>query len=166
MKYHNDPTIPCTSEGCEKVFRTDEMLKIHFNTCHQKKFGTFVCSYPGCPKVVKTLVQLNNHIRYHHLSTYKHPCPKCDTGELLIIMIIYGIYYCLFSHLVFTAPFDLKDHMNKHLGIVFICDGCGNRYNTKKVLKQHYTNKHIITNKPKVVYKRTRKSKVFNKLLK
>ena len=78
---HEHPTIPCTHEGCDKMFSSEYRLRAHFRGCHIEKEATIPCTYPNCVKLFAVKSLLTFHIKYTHLKERSHICPICKKGK-------------------------------------------------------------------------------------
>jgi uncharacterized Zn-finger protein len=145
---HAPATIPCTVEGCSRMFKDSGNLRGHIIRAHlhakdyhcedcdsafvtQQELGRhvqqlhsgerpFACDREGCEKVFVSSGKLLAHTRAH-LGTRAHPCP---------------VYGCDLS---FTQP----GHLNRHIDDVhrkdkpFQCHICPNAFSRKYTLDDH-----------------------------
>ena len=78
---HQEPTIPCFQEDCNKLFSTEEQLRQHIRACHTKRDEIFECTYPNCGKSFGLNRLLTAHIKYRHTQERTHICPICRIGK-------------------------------------------------------------------------------------
>lgn len=57
--------IPCTFDGCEKIFFRRNNMLAHFKLKHENR--TFICSFENCNLELSTKQKLDQHIRVIHL---------------------------------------------------------------------------------------------------
>ncbi|KAG0380895.1 hypothetical protein BGX24_003369 [Mortierella sp. AD032] len=116
--------VPCTVEGCQKVFSTERTLATHIKVSHPDDSGPpqFKCEYKDCGQSFSFKHVLERHIRNTHTNPKATRKQRSDALELDAIDILAG--------------FDDEDEMIK---MPFACQvpGCNRRYTTEALLKRH-----------------------------
>ncbi|KAK3845203.1 MAG: hypothetical protein J3R72DRAFT_364837 [Linnemannia gamsii] len=116
--------VPCTIEGCQKVFSTERTLATHIKVSHPDDSGPpqFKCEYKDCGQSFTFKHVLERHIRNTHTNPKATRKQRSDALEVDAIDILAG--------------FDDEDEMIK---MPFTCQvpGCNRRYTTEALLKRH-----------------------------
>lgn len=73
-KYHTAQTFPCTHIGCNKVFRSIQLLNKHLEKHLEKK--EFVCDFESCGRKFDSKGKLSRH-RTIHTKEKSAQCIKC-----------------------------------------------------------------------------------------
>ncbi|KAF9152913.1 hypothetical protein BG015_004496 [Linnemannia schmuckeri] len=128
MKIHDAsrPEVPCTVEGCQKVFSTERTLATHIKTSHPSSSGTpqFKCEYEDCGQAFSFKHVLERHIRNRHTNPQTKRKKRNDALEFDVIDALAG--------------FDDEDEAAK---LPFACQvpgsGCNRRFTTEALLKRH-----------------------------
>lgn len=79
---HYPKEIPCTHDGCDKIFRTKTILRQHILEVHTKR-EKFKCPYVGCDKFLASKQSLDDHIARHN-GTYKYICEDCGKKTITL----------------------------------------------------------------------------------
>jgi hypothetical protein len=110
------PSIPCSFEGCDRMFKTKQNEKVHYRVAHTGE-------RQQCNQCGEWLKNLDGHMRRTHKTGKPLPCPDCGK--------------------VFYNSFDLRTHKDRiHEGIKYVCPECGD---TSSRIKDHLKSKHGIT---------------------
>ncbi|KAG0280863.1 hypothetical protein BGZ95_008290 [Linnemannia exigua] len=126
MKIHNisRPEVPCTLEGCQKVFSTERTLAAHMKVSHPDASGPpqFRCEYKDCGQSFTFKHVLERHIRNIHANPKATRKRRSDALEFDAIDTLTG--------------FNDEDEMKK---MPFACrvPGCNRRFTTEVLLKRH-----------------------------
>ncbi|KAL5276857.1 hypothetical protein ACFFRR_002208 [Megaselia abdita] len=112
--------IPCTAEGCDKIFDKRHSLLAHLRYKHSNKVRperTYICE--TCGKTFKTSWSLKEHSYLHTgEETYPYKCDQCSKK--------------------FIAQKAFKEHLLRHSGIKnFECSYCGMKKTTARELRTH-----------------------------
>jgi len=109
-------TYPCTSPGCEEIFKSKPIAVRHLKRVHEGEKDQ-------CPICSEWLKNLPSHLRQVHKMGKKHMCDECGK--------------------VFYKGCDLKVHIEKvHEGKKHICPKCGK---TIVKIKDHMNNIHGVS---------------------
>ncbi|KAF9928733.1 hypothetical protein FBU30_002151 [Linnemannia zychae] len=120
------PEVPCTVEGCQKVFSTERTLATHIKTAHPSSPADtqrFECTFDNCGQSFSFKHVLKRHIRNIH--TLPKAGPTKQRNDMLEFDVIDEL-----------AGLNEEDEMIK---LPFVCEilGCNRRYSTKALLKRH-----------------------------
>ncbi|KAI7820618.1 hypothetical protein BC939DRAFT_530440 [Gamsiella multidivaricata] len=119
------PVVPCTYEGCTKVYSTEYTLATHIKSMHNKDPDApkFKCEYDGCNVGYEYKHVLERHIQRVHLG------PKIPRKKRSDAIISSGP---LDDLLGFTQT-DVVDKLPYACNIL----GCERRYTTERLLRRH-----------------------------
>ncbi|KAF9123397.1 hypothetical protein BGW39_009002 [Mortierella sp. 14UC] len=126
MKIHDAsrPEVPCTIEGCQKVFSTERTLATHIKVSHPDASGPpqFKCDYKDCGQSFSFKHVLERHIRNIHTNRKAARKRRSDALD--------------FDAIDELAGFDDEDEATK---LPFACQlpGCNRRYTTEALLRRH-----------------------------
>ena len=113
----------CQHAGCEKAFKTQSALKMHFRLHTGSR--PFVCSYEGCSWAFPSSSKLRRHERGHK-NIRSYVCEICQKS------------YLRSEH--------LKNHQLSHdpLSHPFVCafERCGQKFSAKSSLYVHMKRGH------------------------
>ncbi|KAF9914681.1 Transcription factor IIIA, partial [Lobosporangium transversale] len=126
MKTHdpNRPVIPCTFEGCSKIFSTAWTLTSHIKTTHEKDLNApkFRCEFEGCGKEFGYKHVLNKHINRKHTSPSLMRKKRSDAIQATALDELFG--------------FTEEDAQVK-LPFACVIPGCHRRYHREDLLRRH-----------------------------
>ena len=119
-RHHGKDHVPCTVEGCGKVFKHVSVLKEHMLT-HQKKdyLQCHQCGWVGGKDTMRY------HINTKHKSDQQRPfkCTMCPKG--------------------FGLKKHLEDHINTHTGNKpYSCSYCGAKFASEGNRNAHVRSAH------------------------
>ena len=111
-----EKTIPCKDENCDKMFRTKQEARTHYNAGHLNKKEM-------CPLCGGWYKNLYTHIHQIHQAEKKHICDECGKA--------------------FGKKHDLKVHIDRvHLLKRYVCPRCGK---TISKIREHLKTVHNVT---------------------
>lgn len=129
--------------ACEARFRSSRQYHSHLQT-HQ---GPDAWHCPICHYPCDTATALRNHRAAEHSAARPFPCPSCPLAfskSLVLEDHIRSVhnkekpYPCSLCPKAFYRPYDLKMHLNLHLGIkTKVCDVCGRQFSHSSNLIRH-----------------------------
>ncbi|KAG0215858.1 hypothetical protein BGX33_000787 [Mortierella sp. NVP41] len=127
IKIHDTsrPEVPCTVEGCRKVFSTERTLATHIKTAHivsSEATAQFKCDYKSCEQAFSFKHVLERHIRNIHTNLKKTKKKRGDTLEFDVIDALAGF---------------AEDDVSTKLPYACQIPGCNRRYSTEVLLKRH-----------------------------
>ncbi|KAK5799523.1 hypothetical protein F5H01DRAFT_356269 [Linnemannia elongata] len=120
------PEVPCTVEGCQKVFSTERTLATHVKASHPSPSGPpqFKCEYEDCGQAFSFKHVLERHIHNRHTNPKMKRKKRSDALEFDVIDALAG--------------FDDEDEVTK---VPFACQvpgsSCNRRFTTEALLKRH-----------------------------
>ncbi|XP_055910110.1 zinc finger protein 391-like [Eupeodes corollae] len=109
----------CEYEGCDKVFRRRQTLRVHCRIKHSEvKYEPKIFICEECGKTFKNISALKEHRFKHTGEDYPYKCDQCGKG--------------------YVSQRTYRDHQMRHAGIKnFVCPYCGLRKTTKSELRIH-----------------------------
>ena len=141
---HYDLT-PFVCKLCNAAFVNQQRLKVHLRNVHAQE-RTFLCSH--CPYAAKSHECLKKHVLLMHPcdEDLKYPCPDCHMKFAVYHKLLDHMYKAHNSQKKFVCDLcnfssnytqTFKSHMNRHLGLLYLCSVCGNAYHSKYYLTRH-----------------------------
>ncbi|KAF9133422.1 hypothetical protein BGX30_012294 [Mortierella sp. GBA39] len=126
------PEVPCTAEGCQKVFSTERSLATHMKASHPSGLPQFKCEYDDCGQAFSFKHVLERHIRNRHTNPKTKRKKRSDALEFDVIDALAG--------------FDDEDEVTK---MPFACQvpgsDCNRRFTTEALLKRHLKSRAHLT---------------------
>ncbi|XP_028856999.1 zinc finger protein 692 isoform X2 [Denticeps clupeoides] len=143
--------LPCTYDGCEKIFSSRQYLNHHMKYQHiQQK--TFSCSHPSCQKSFNFKKHLKEHEKLHS-NQRDYICEFCarafrTSSNLIIHRRIHTgekPLQCEVCGFTCRQKASLNWHMRKHnveSSYLFPCDICGRRFEKRDNVTAHRSKSH------------------------
>lgn len=122
---HVDKQLPCTFEGCGKLFKNRDRLRSH-QMIHTNSYPVH-CEYPNCEYRCRSNFALRDHIQRVHQTEQTYKCVYYSCGRL------------------FSSEAYLKRHQKCHSAEpMFKCkvEGCRLRFHTSTQLTKHKVADH------------------------
>ncbi|KAK8397185.1 hypothetical protein O3P69_004713 [Scylla paramamosain] len=129
--------------ACEARFRSSRQYHTHL----QSHRGPDAWHCPVCRHPCDTAAALRTHRAAAHSTARPFPCPSCPLAfpkSLVLEDHIRSVhnkerpYPCSLCSKAFYRPYDLKMHLNLHLGIkTKVCDVCGRQFSHSSNLIRH-----------------------------
>ena len=123
LKIHDPshaPSIPCTVNGCEKVFMSNKSLSVHINSAHLN-IRPFICDWPECDSKFAYKTLLKRHLRTHTDPKSRKKRKDAFLSPTLIeslsgnystnVELPYECETCSFK---FRRQYDLDRHLRTH----------------------------------------------------
>ncbi|KAG0051444.1 hypothetical protein BGZ83_003782 [Gryganskiella cystojenkinii] len=128
MKIHDSSRtrVPCSHEGCTKVFSTERTLATHVKTAHAQKAeseeGRFKCEYEDCLKNFEYKHVLERHVKRIHINPTLRRKKRSDALDSSLVDSLLG-----FS----------KEDVRAKLPFACQVPGCQARYSRQQLLDRH-----------------------------
>ncbi|CAB3222487.1 unnamed protein product [Arctia plantaginis] len=132
---------------CLKLFKTNELLKIHMLEHGKEK--NFVCD--TCGRIFTRQDYLHKH-KLTHTGTKRHQCPHCDFRATQRSSLTVHIrthtgerpYSCDVCPQRCISSSNLRAHKRRHLGVKkYECSICNKKFGYKISLEEHISSAHV-----------------------
>ncbi|KAF9202857.1 hypothetical protein BGZ49_007012 [Haplosporangium sp. Z 27] len=125
IKIHdnNRPVVPCTYEGCTKMYSTERTLATHVKTVHEKAPDApkFKCEYEGCGMGFEFKHVLEKHVQRKHVN----PQPRKKRSDAIESTILDDLFGFTENEAIEKLPFACS------------FPDCEQRYSKERHLRKH-----------------------------